>query len=399
MPLVRMLKKVRAPLGFLGMIAIIVGTESLVATHPITFMDHNALSWSYANAQTKTSVVSAEVLCLGDSRVKFGLVPRVFEAATGMSTFNLAVTGGPAPSSYYLLRRALDSGAKPTAVIVDFDDKLLEEEPIGHKALAPWAELLTAREAWDLGSRLNEPEFAPGILVRQLLPTLRNRFELRNIVVKALRGRGPGTKEASRAALRNWMVNQGAQVSMKRTFKVPPEPPPPPHFVEGTWSANPQNVLFVERFLTLAEQRGIPVYWLLTPRCPGVQTWRDWYGGEGRFARFAASFLVRFPHVTILDARHSGYGDDVFIDTVHLDRDGALPLSAAVAAAMQPKAGLGAQSRWITLPQFQPDRGRVTVEDFEESRLALREEATSRRDIPAVQTTAKEVPDSSKARR
>ena len=366
MRLGRILRGAKAPWGFAGMVLLVLGVEGFVWTHRTTFMDYNDLSWAFTRAQVETRPAQAGILCLGDSRVKYALVPQVIEAATGRKSFNLAITAGRAPTTYYLLRKALDAGARPTAIVVDFDDKLLCEAPISPDSPAPWAELLDRREAWELGRMLQEPDFAPGIMLQQVVPTLKNRQQLRNLALQLLRGRGPGFTETHQTALRNWTMNRGAQVNTKRTFKVPPAPPPPPVPVEGTWVPNPQNTLFIERFLTLADERKIPVFWLLTPRCPTVQTWRDWYGGEGRYEQFVASFLERHPTLTILDARHSGYQDDVFVDTVLLDRDGAATLSADVAL------NLNARPRWAQLPIYREMRLNVAVEDFNDSKRALK---------------------------
>ena len=65
----------------------------------------------------------------GDSLAKLGVAPSLVEARSGRSVYNLAVCAGQAPSSYFLLRRVLDSGARPTAILVDFFPRLLQVPP------------------------------------------------------------------------------------------------------------------------------------------------------------------------------------------------------------------------------------------------------------------------------
>src|SRR4029077_15768237 len=82
-----------------------------------------------------------EILFLGDSLLEFGAVPRVLEKCLGRSTFNLAVAGVPPPGALFLLRRALHSGARPAAIVVDFKANIVSGNPLANQR--PWVEMLS----------------------------------------------------------------------------------------------------------------------------------------------------------------------------------------------------------------------------------------------------------------
>ncbi|MDR3634232.1 MAG: hypothetical protein P4L84_10525, partial [Isosphaeraceae bacterium] len=353
------------------MLALVVLCEGTIRLNRTTFTAYNALSWAFTREQVATAAVGAEILCLGDSRAKYAVLPQVIRAATGREAYNLAITAGCPPSSYFLLRDALEAGARPRAIVVDFDEKLLADEPLGLSAPPPWADLLTGREAAELEGAVGSPGFATRVALERVLHSLKNRFEIRGIVSRLVRAKGGGSRRFHEVAWRNWTVNGGAQVNAKREYHAPPTPTPPRRHVEGTWAPHPVNVLYVERFLSLARARGIPVYWLLPPRCPSVQLWREWYGEEWRYEQFAAEMLKRFPDVVIVDARHSGYEVDVFVDVVHLDRDGASTLSKDLAVALEILPTLESKPRWAQLPRYSEPPANVVLEDIEESRRAL----------------------------
>ena len=115
------------PLGFVGMIGLILVCETWLSNHAPDFMGESAVSWRWGTRSAERDAPGAETLCFGDSVVKFGVAPRVIESWTGRKTWNLAVLGGRPANSYFLLRHALASGARPTALIFDAD--LLHSTP------------------------------------------------------------------------------------------------------------------------------------------------------------------------------------------------------------------------------------------------------------------------------
>ena len=121
----------RWPAGFLGALALILLLDRAVARLPVR-SEHGsrlASSWESANRSASGPDAGAEVLCFGDSLIKLGVVPRVLEARLGLSAYNLAVLGGQPPTADFLLRRVLEAGHRPRALIVNFSPLLLGLDP------------------------------------------------------------------------------------------------------------------------------------------------------------------------------------------------------------------------------------------------------------------------------
>lgn len=147
-------------------------------------------------------------------------------------------------------------------------------------------------------------------------------------------------------------------------------------YFPSSWHCDPVNLKYLKRFLRLAERHRIAVYWLLPPISPAIQAERERRGLDDLERQFVRAIQAEYPGVIVLDGRHSGYGPGVLWDAIHLDREGASALSAAVAAlvAEGPKAG-----PWRALPTFRgpaPDRG---LEDINQSMAVLHDPASRRR--------------------
>src|SRR5947209_2918687 len=133
------------PCGLLGMVALVVAVESFVVRHELDFMPWGTSAWVVADRASRREAPGSEFLFLGDSLVKMGLLPLVVEAETGRRAYNLGICAAQAPVPYFMLRRVLEAGARPAAVVVDYKPNLLVGGPrdFGRN----WAELLTPREA------------------------------------------------------------------------------------------------------------------------------------------------------------------------------------------------------------------------------------------------------------
>jgi hypothetical protein len=138
--------RARAPLGLIGMTVLVVAVESWLSSHSLELsQDRTLFEWRATGIAARGEEVKrSEVLCFGDSLVKYGIYPPILEASLGRSAFNLAVQGCPPPVSYFLLRRALDGGARPKAVIVDVHAMVLPSRP--DQTVACWPEFLTEPE-------------------------------------------------------------------------------------------------------------------------------------------------------------------------------------------------------------------------------------------------------------
>src|SRR5947209_3764488 len=102
------------PIGFLGMVVAVAACERFTARHELEFMRQDNWEWRLSARAASEYVKTADVLCFGSSLVKLGLAPKVIERATGGSVYNLGMCACPAPASYFLFRRALESGARPS---------------------------------------------------------------------------------------------------------------------------------------------------------------------------------------------------------------------------------------------------------------------------------------------
>src|SRR5581483_11588744 len=96
---------------------------------------------------------------------------------------------------------ALDAGARPRAVVVDFQPTLLASDPAYNQAR--WPELLGQRDAIDLARVSRAPDQAASIAARRLLPSLRLRPPLRDLLGGLLlRGDWPSRRERFDLAVR-----------------------------------------------------------------------------------------------------------------------------------------------------------------------------------------------------
>src|SRR5262249_47950536 len=109
------------PAGLLGALALMATVEQSLARRWPELASPAQLAWRYHAAPPfHPAARQADTLVLGDSLVNLGVVPRIIDVQHNSSTYNLAVPGGQAFSSYFLLRRVLASGAQPRSIVIDF---------------------------------------------------------------------------------------------------------------------------------------------------------------------------------------------------------------------------------------------------------------------------------------
>ena len=341
----------RLPAGLVGMLVLIVGVETVVNSHRADLAPVWAEDWRFSSWAAKRIAPGSDVLCFGDSLVKYGVLPRVIEAKTGLKAYNLAVNGGPIPSAYFLLKQALDAGARPKAIVADFAALMLRDE--SQASLFNYPELATVADCVELAKVTGDADFLGSTLLAKLLPTFAWRFEIRQYLVTTLGG-GDGSQRLAVAKFRQiWTKQRGAQPMHPGRIRHPRED----FLIDGvspsSWAIDPKNEVFLDRFLTLAEGRGIPVYWLIPPLCPEAHALRNQRGADETYARLVRSKLARFPNVVVLDARGSGYDNSVHIDHLHLDRVGATAFSEDVATIVEERLrSAQIAGGWVQLPNY-----------------------------------------------
>ena len=310
------------------------------------------------------------MLCLGDSRIKLGLLPRVLEDRLGVSAYNLGILGGQAPASYFLLRKVLERGIRPRAILVDFSESLLSFSPSRNAAcLADW---LGRRESLEVAWHSRDPSLALSTALHALLPGWCDQSD-RGALLRL------GSRPAAVSSLpddprvfeRNWQKNRGAQVA-PREF-VPVEEPATE--TAGAASAHPANAIYVDRLLRMTEAWRIPVYWILPPSVPERRVQLERSGVSAAYRSFVADRAAKFPSLTILDGERLGWSTTLFRDPLHVNREGAIKLSLAVAAATEPRlSGERSGPRWInliTIDDREVAKYQNLLEDLDQSRAAI----------------------------
>jgi hypothetical protein len=371
-------------LGAIGLIVVIeyVGLVPLMVRIPDS-CDRVTSSWMASNRATLGPEARAEILCFGDSLIKLGILPRVLEDRLGMSAYNLAILGGQAPTSYFLLVQVLEQGHRPRALIVNFSPLLLATDP--RVNLEWWSRWPTDWERLELWWRAGDPALAGSMAIQALIASWSSRDAVRSAlgleVGTALAGNHTATTDDPRIFERNWRMNRGAQVAPRPYVPIAGALTRPYEGNRWRWRPHPAHAFYLERFLTLAEAHHIPVYWVLTP---AVSTWlerNDGVGTIGAYRQFVRRQQSRFPGLIVLDAQRAAWERSAFRDPVHLNRDGAVRLSLAVAESIARRSDLSAdRARWIELEGYadrSSNRFQSLLEDLDQSRLAVNQRGNS----------------------
>lgn len=367
------------PRGALAALLLIVVCEGMLRSiEREAFTTNSAASWRQTGRAAGREARRADVLCFGDSMIKFGVSPGVIEATTGLRGYNLAPYGGPPAASALLLERALESGAKPKAIVVDFMPHLLAVAPRHHMRL--WQELIDPGNALELASASRDASFFAECLAGRYLTSFRARHEIRTNLKHAFKGESYNAVIAHFVTplWRNWRVNRGAELApVTPPFDGQARPWDQALFPTD-WHPDPASADAMRRFLDLAAQRSIPVLWLIPPLSPATQELREHQGHDAFYSRLVRSVQERYANVLVVDARHAGFGDELFLDPVHLNRDGAIELSLRLGRILRELTAGGEDDgaatpsvAWVSLPPASLPPVMPEVEDLDQSRLVL----------------------------
>ena len=356
------------------MVVLVVLTETFLAAHRPDFESLDLASYRYPGVMSR-EVARSAILAFGDSLVKDGVLPRVIEERLGRSAFNLAVPGGMPSSSYILLRRVLEAGGRPDAVLVDFKSRNISFDP--RWLAGQMSGLPTLRDSLELGLSYRDADFLTTLLLARTLTSYQARREIRSVIWRRLDPNHPLDFLPMAAYVRNWEQHQGGQVNEKNPRSLAPDGPQDLQtYLLPHWWPDRRSARHVVKFLTLAEAHHVPVYWLLPPMHPKLQAWRDEKRADADYERFVRYMQKQFPNLRVIDARHSGYGPDLFWDAVHLDGDGAALFTAQVADVLRERSS---GTRWVALPRPRAGGPRRALEDMDQSRLAVRPVLEGRR--------------------
>jgi hypothetical protein len=151
-------------------------------------------------------------------------------------------------------------------------------------------------------------------------------------------------------------------------------PLPPDEAAAWRWRAQPVHAEYIGLFLELARAHRVPVFWVIPPATSGWSERNRLNETSAAYRRFVESWLDRFAGLTVLSALDLEFGDGLFRDPVHLNRDGAVRLSIAVADSLAIRLeDSSREPRWIELrrpDESTPRPWQHLLEDLEESRLA-----------------------------
>jgi hypothetical protein len=367
-----------SPRGLLGMLALVVLVEGYVARRALDFTTPWAADWKMTGKAAKKDAARAEVLCFGDSLAKFGVMPKVIEEQIGRPSYNLAMNVGMAPASFFLFRRTLESGGKPSAVLVDFKPHLLAHDP-GYM-VRQWPELLDTRESLDLCWTARDATLFGNLTAARILPSYKDRFEIRANVMDAFKGIGGTMRHTISQFGRNWRLNRGAQVMPRNPAFRGNDNLWEGDLYPTSWACHPVNESYLRRFLALAASRDVPVFWVIMPPSVEVQARRDRCGADTAYEAFVRSVLAEHPTLTVIDGRRSGYDHTVHYDPIHLDRRGAAALTADVSHVVDRHIrSRSGGPRWEALPAYHDRPIDDRLEDVEQSKVALKAERANRK--------------------
>jgi hypothetical protein len=245
-----------------------------------------------------------------------------------------------------------------------------------------YQQLFSLRECWEFAKVASNTQLFSQVLLGRYLPSARGRNDIRGHIVAALEGRSSSWRETNLYHLRNWRVNRGGQVTPSNPgFQAGDTAKSQYQYLYNTpWKPSPVMLTYVRRFLRLAAQHDIQVYWLMPPFCPEARSRREQLGLEAAYTRFAHAIQAQFPNVVVLDGRRTGYPQSVFIDPTHLDGKGGTSLSVDVAEFLLKQRKTDDKApRWIELSAYRERSSDLPLEDLGQSLLAVKSEEDARR--------------------
>jgi hypothetical protein len=360
------------------MLVLVALIESYIARNDLKFSRIEADDWKTTAKVANGELPPGGVFFFGDSQIKFGVSPLLLESKLGQPSHCLAIQGGQAPSSYFLLRDTLQSGVIPSAIVVDFEPHLTRDG-IDHNRRM-WPEIARLGDAVELAWHARDANAFASMALGLALPSYRERNEIRDNIVTALKGENsimPGWLEMS---ARNKGMNRGALAITKNPSRPPIDisqwgnPTPKP------WAPDPVNDLYARKFLQLALDNKIPVYCLVMPVVAGVHEKYEQNGLEQAYNSWIKKLQAGYGNLYVLDWRHSNYQEPSFTDGLHLNMEGAMSITTALGAYLERMfRGEGVDVRWVQMPAFRPSEVAIAVEDSNRSNSFMRSTVSRRR--------------------
>ena len=248
---------------------------------------------------------------MGDSVAAGGIVGSEVEKflPSNVSVHNAAMAGTGPEFSYFVLKRQLAAGRAPKAILY---------APSPHTFASGRVSLLVGgyckwSELPDVARTRSEPfEQVYGVLCK-LSYTLRYREQLGDWIKGRRADDEDGGAKPSKAG---GPVKHYTVATIHLMYKKPFE-------VRGF------NGAMFEKFLSLAEENHIPVYWATMPVMPAVHEGREPSGFDGEYYRFLDGLKAEHG-VQLLVREFPVWADEKFKDMTHLNTEGAEEFSKLV---------------------------------------------------------------------
>lgn len=341
---------------FLSAVAFFIGFQLCLSPFSSQLVTLESMSYAFICELTKSNLcTTSKILCFGDSLIKMGVSPAILENVLNQPVCNLAVPGSRPSSSFFILRRVLQTGAAPQALLVDFESGILRDDPC--VAVHESAEFFGLRDCLDLAVVTKRFDYVSSLIAAVTLPSYRHNYTIRSTLLKAFRlGAGIDRRSIDEYVL-NWQNNKGQTL-----------PPYSSHSeIEANnrivwkeiiakrvpWYCQSFNRVYLEKFIELANTHGITVYWLLPPMHPSAQQELEKSGVDSAYCKLAEDMLKRYPNLRIVDARHAHYGSTNFTGGCHLNRYGSMVFSLGLSKLLGPCLNNRISHRWLIMPRFQ----------------------------------------------
>jgi hypothetical protein len=358
------------PFGLLGMIMLVYAIEGTIARRD-DLNNGYAADWKHTSAMIRhKEVTGSSILCFGTSLTKMGVSARVIEETLQEPVYNLALNAAQPFACYSMFRQALEAGARPRAIVVDFMWIALAREHTFNERLIP--ELATLGDCIGFAGTVRDSSFLGRLAVARLVPSYLRRLEIRDNITAAVRGEKPNRVLDQWVRVSNSRTNHGS-VHLDKKIDYPDMLIDPADFAQD-WSCPPSSEIYIEKFLALAASHNIRVFWLVPPMSPIIQNHLNETGIQARFDQLVKSIQARHPDLSVLDFSRSKYPWSAFFDVKHLNRDGAVALSRDLADALKSQLNnpASSSSAWVRFPDYRPDPAASRIEDVQVTYAKLR---------------------------
>lgn len=248
---------------------------------------------------------SPDLQVMGDSVAKGAIIPQqLTEALPGHPyVYNTAIAGSGPEFSYFVLKREIDAGKTPKAILY---------APSPHTfANGRVALLAGAFCTWPEIAELAKQGMAPCEMVYGCFCKLSWTLRYREQLADRLRGRAPET--------------EGPQAAVEKVAGVTHRHYSPEHLRTShkqPFGVFHLNEVFFDKFMDMAQQNNIKVYWATPPVLPVVYENRKQYNFDQAYFQFLDEVCAKY-HVQTLQKEFLIYPDDQFKDYDHLDSVGA----------------------------------------------------------------------------